>query len=72
MDEALEGTSPCIVVEDGRQSGGATGTPLSLLTKEVFLCMAKLRNEKMRVVEEHNQEAGALSNNNSPKESTYL
>ncbi|CAL1263020.1 unnamed protein product [Larinioides sclopetarius] len=35
IDDALDGASPCIVVEDGRQSGGATGTPLSLLTKDV-------------------------------------
>ncbi|XP_042895037.2 teneurin-m isoform X2 [Parasteatoda tepidariorum] len=36
IDEALEGNSPCIVVEDGRHSGsGSTGTPLSLLTKDV-------------------------------------
>lgn len=28
-----DGTTPCIVVEDGRPYGGATGTPLSLITK---------------------------------------
>ncbi|XP_054706781.1 teneurin-m-like [Uloborus diversus] len=35
MQKGIDGTTPCIVVEDGRSYVSSTGTPLSLLTKDV-------------------------------------